>query len=94
MAFGRAGMLKMRRRVRAEVRPEGGPEVRAEGGFRLKSSSEHLGPWLDWVCPVDAPEYFCRNSITNTKYTTVSNTNRDRRRKYPHWLLLFIRPCH
>ena len=68
------------------------------GGFRsLKSSSEHLSMWLDWVCPVDAPDYFGTNTITNTKYT-FPNTNRDRSRKgngkYPDCLLLFIRPDH
>ena len=39
------------------------------GGFRsLKSSSEHLSLWLDWVCPVDAPDYF------GTKPSQIQNT--------------------
>ena len=42
-------------------------DKRCGGWFRsLRSSSEHLGPWVDWVCPVDAPEYFSTNTITNT----------------------------
>ena len=73
-------------------------DKRCGGWFRsLRSSSEHLGPWVDWVCPVDAPDYFGTNTITNTKYT-FPNTNRDRSRKgngkYPDCLLLFIRPDH